>query len=110
MQLYESQAFIWGDPAVLVPSFSTAACTSSGRLCLRSSAPSLARRVIIVSSMRAARPTSFAVPTGPEILEGCPPGQVDAARQMLQKQGIEIVYNAMVSCIHLNAAMVPSSR
>ena len=47
----------------------------------------------------AARLTAIAVPAGPDILEGCPPGQVDAARQMLQKQGIEIVYNAMVSCI-----------
>ena len=47
----------------------------------------------------AARLTACALPAGPDILEGCPPGQVDAARQMLQKQGIEIVYNAMVSCI-----------
>ncbi len=52
------------------------------------------------------------MPAGPDILEGCPPGQVDAARQMLQKQGIEIVFNAMVSCItwNLTLCLPPGER
>ena len=46
VQLHESHAFIWDDSAVPVCSFSTVAQTSSGRLCLRSSAPGIASSMI----------------------------------------------------------------
>ena len=38
---------------------------------------------------------------GKEILEGCPPGQQEAARKMLQEQSVPIITEALVTRVGL---------